>query len=272
MQKVRAARLILAVLLCLFLVTLSASAQVRPAKYSNKSLKGAYSFLADTWLSNPSDSPQSSLGIFSFDGAGNLTVTVTINESGTVMTGTGTGTYSVAKTGTGSMNITLSFGNTVTFAIVLDSAGKSFQFLQTSCTGCGGTSTDVDEGTATAMGASSFSNASLKGSYEWLALKWTSSQNSNAAVRVGTATFDGVSNVNTAGTQVIAGQASSYSASGTYSVNSDGSGSMNMTDKSGGTFTVSLVINTAGKGFQHMITASSGDFTGYVSDGTATKQ
>jgi len=253
------------------------AAQAHPAVYSNSSLEGPYSFLVNNWLSNPSDSPVGNLGIMNFDGAGNLTISDTINISGTVGTYTGTGTYSIAKNGTGTLSFTLpAAGLSVTNAIVADSGGKSAQILTTSCTGCSNT-TDIYSGTAIAMGASSFSNASLKGSYEWNMEEWTSSQSPTAQCRLGTMTFDGVGKVTSSGTLNTGGTVASYAGSGTYSVNSDGSGTINLVSKSGN-LTISFVVNSASatglgaKGLQQMVTAYSGSLTGYVNDGTATKQ
>jgi len=261
----KAARLMFAVLICLFLVSLLASAQVRPAKYSNKSLNGPYSFLMNKWLNEYCCDAVALLGFMTFDGKGNLSISATLNDNGAVSTLTDSGTYSVAKNGTGS--IAFSVWND-TFGIVLYAGGKGFDILKTAGGGTGAVT-----GTAVAMGTSSFSNASLKGSYGYLTVKTVSSQNGTAEAYAGTMTFDGVSSVSLSGTWWDAGQVESVTASGTYSVNSDGSGSTNMTDQSGNTFTLSFVINPGNKAFQYMETAgSSSDFIDAVFTGTATKQ
>jgi len=242
---------------------------------SDRRLRGPYSFLVNNWLSNPSDSPVGHLGIVNFDGAGNLTITDTINASGTVGTFAGIGTYSLAKNGTGTLSFTLpDAGLSVTNAIVVDSAGKSIQILTTSCSGCSET-TDVYSGTAYAMGASSFTNASLEGTYEWNMEKWTSSQSPTAVCRVAAMTFDGVGKVTFSGTANTGGTVASYTGSGTYSVNSDGSGTINLVFESGSSLILSIVVNSASatglgaKGLQHLNTAST---IGYINAGTATKQ
>jgi len=273
MQK--AARSVFTALICLFLVTFLAATEVHPAVYSNKSLKGPYSFLGNKWLSNLTDNPSATVGIMTFDGLGNVTVSMTMNTAGTVTTWTGTGTYSVAKDGTGSMSGSLSGGPSFTEAMVLDSGGKSFQFVQTACTGCGD-DTDISSGTAVAMGASSFTNASLKGNYEWLMAKWTNDQDSNANVNLGAMTFDGKGNIKGSGTDVYNGTAQSFTYTGTYSVNSDGSGSFTLT-ANGTSITDAFVVNSASatgtgaKGLQLLKTAESPGSTG-VHSGTATKQ
>jgi hypothetical protein len=159
---------------------------------------------------------------------------------------------------------------------VLVAAGKGFQLLTTSCTGC---DTSVYNGTAVKMDASSFSNASLKGNFEYMYVKWTSSQNSTAASSLGRLTFDGVSKVKGSGTFVEGADVGSFNLAGTYSVNSDGRGSLIVTDQLNESFTFSLVINSAnaltsvGKGVQLMVTGcNSCNLTGAVRTGTATKQ
>lgn len=262
-------------LFCLFFLTLSASAQVHPDVYSNSSLKGPYSFLGNKWLSDLDNNPGASVGIVNFDGLGNLTLSMTMNTAGTVTTYTGTGTYSVAKDGTGTLSFTLSGGPSLTDTMVLDTGGKSFQFVQISCTGCG-SDNSVSSGTAVAMGASSFTTADLKGNYEWLLAKWTNDQNSNADVNLGTMIFDGHGNIKGSATDVSAGTPQSFTYSGTYSVNSDGSGSMNL-NANGTSIMVAFVVNSASangtgaKGLQLLKTAESGG-SNSVHCGTATKQ
>lgn len=270
MQK--KARFTFTALICMFLVSLAA-AQVHPAVYSNSSLKGPYSFLTNKWLSDQSNNPCASLGIANFDGVGNFTVSSTQNCAGTINTLTGSGTYSVAKDGTGTMTGTLSgISGTFTDAIVLNSAGKSAQMVQTSCTFCGN-DTSVEAGTAIAVGGSSFKNASLKKGYEFMLTKWTSSQNSDADCTVGIATFDGKGTAKFSGTDVSAGSVQSITASGPYTVNSDGSGSVTATDQNGNTITIAFVINSAGKGLQLLkIFESGGHGMNEVHTGTATKQ
>jgi hypothetical protein len=273
----RAAYVIFIGLISVFVLMLSASAQARPDVYSNKSLKGPYSFLLNQWTSDTETSGMTSiLGVATFDGAGDVTFSDGItNNDGDITTFSGTGTYSVGKTGIGSISLT-SGASTATFGIVADSGGKSFEIILYSCAKC---NTGLS-GTAIAMGASSFTNASLKGSFAWMTNKWTASQNTTAEGGWGTFSFDGVGKVSVAGSWAVEGQAlESIPASGTYTVNSDGSGSMNITNPSGTTFTASFVINTASangtgaKGIQYIETASSSsDFDGAVFTGTATKQ
>jgi hypothetical protein len=258
-------------------VIVSASAQAHPAAYSNKSLKGWYAVLGNKWLSNQDDNPNASLSIVDFDGAGNLSGSMSVNTAGTVSAYTVSGTYSVSKTGTGTMNMTLSgVSGSMTSAVVLDSSGKSFQFVQTACTFCGD-DTNISTGTGIAMGASSFTNASLKGSYEFMIMMSTSAQNSQAEAAVGVLTFDGVGKVQGSLTDVSSTVQSS-TLTGTYSVNSDGSGSWTAAASANGdAVTFSFVVNSASsngtgaKGLLMLKTAEPGH-SNWPFSGTATKQ
>ncbi len=239
-----------------------------PPIFSNGSLKGSYAVLLNKWTSDTSSKPEALVGVFDFDGVGVVSITsFTDNNGGTITTGTGSGTYSVKKDGTGSISVTLSNGDSGTFSIVLDAKGNGFQVILTNCqNGCG---TNVLSGTAVATGGSSFSNASLKGGYEFLSVTWTSSQNSNAQNDLGILTFDGAGKVKASLTEDKAGKVTTIKANGTYSVNSDGSGSMKLTAKQGST-TFAFAISSAGKGSQLITTASGG--SNPVQSGTTTKQ
>ena len=105
-----------------------------------------------------------------------------------------------------------------------------------------------------------------------LTVKWTSSQSSNAVNTLGILTFDGISKVTASLTSDSAGTVTKVNASGTYSVSSDGGGSLTVTDKQNNSGTISFVINSAGKGSQLMLTACSSGCSNEVVAGTATHQ
>jgi hypothetical protein len=259
--------IVLTIVLAALAVCPAAAEVLRPA-FGNGSLKGSYSVLVNEWISSSSAHPNGFIGVFLFDGNGGVSITsFTLNDNGTITTGTGSGTYSVKANGTGSMSVTLSDNSTGTFAIVINSSGNGFQMLQTTCTNCGG---NVFSGSGLATKETSFSNASLKGGFEFLMVKWTSSQNSNAENGLGILTFDGVGTVKASLTEDNAGKVTTITASGTYSVNSDGSGSLILTATGKKSITVAFAINSANKGFQFLQTKGGG--TGAVKTGTATHQ
>ena len=125
-----------------------ASASAQPA-FNNGSLKGSYSVLLTKWRSDTTSNPEVLVGVFDFDGAGNLTITsFTDNTGGSITSGTGSGSYSVKGDGTGSIAVSLSNGDQGTFSIVIDAKGKGFQMILTVCkNGCG---SSVLSGTAIA--------------------------------------------------------------------------------------------------------------------------
>ena len=251
-----------AISLCLIIGPSVLNASAPPA-FSNGSLKGSYSVLMNNWTSDPSRT-EDLIAVFNFDGAGKVSITsFTDNKVGTLTTGTGSGTYSVKTNGSGSMNITLTNGDSGIFGLVINAAGKGFQIM---CTNCDG-DPNVLSATAVAAGGSSFSNASLKGAYEFLSTQWPTPQDANAENDLGILTFDGAGKVNASITENAAGKITIIKASGTYSVNSDGSGSFTLTVKTG-SITNAFAIDSGGKGFQ-LIKAVSG---GAVQSGTATHQ
>jgi len=257
--RVRVLALFTILLIALFGV-LSAS---NPPTFSNGSLKGSYSVLMINWTSDPGRT-EDLVGVFNFDGAGKFSVTsFTDNKVGTLSSGTGSGTYSVNANGSASMNIMLSNGASGVFGAVVNAAGKGFQIM---CTSCGG-DPNVLSATGLASGGSSFNNASLKGAYEFLSTQWPTPQDSNAQNDLGILTFDGAGKVKASITENVAGKVTIIKASGTYSVNSDGSGSFTVTPKTG-SITYVFAIDSGGKGFQ-LIKAVSG---GSVQSGTATHQ
>ena len=240
------------------------SASVRPT-FTDASLKGPYSILLEKWLSDQNSKPETLVGVFNFDGNGNVSISsFTDNNGGTVTTGTGTGTYSMKSKGTGSIKASLSNGDSGTFSIVLDANGKGFQLILTRCAnGCG---SGVLSGTAVASGGSSFSNASLKGKYEFLTVRWPSGQNPDSNNVIGILNFDGAGAVTASATQDDAGNVQTITASGTYSVSPDGSGTMTLTDKQG-SIAFAFAINSAGKGSQIIGTTND-----EVQSGTTTRQ
>jgi hypothetical protein len=103
-------------------------------------LAGSYGYLLNQWpdANNP---PAATVGVFSLDGAGNLTGTYTaIGNTGPLpsLSGMLTGTYATNPDGTGRITIKLDIGIAITQAIVVIDGGLGIQMLQTSTTGGGG--------------------------------------------------------------------------------------------------------------------------------------
>ena len=101
--------------------------------------------------------------------------------------------------------------------------------------------------------AASFSEANLKGNYSFTINKWTVDVGRNQSAVVGVMTFDGEGNMTGSFTQVGGGVAKSAAWSGTYTVNPDGTGSIEATSTIFKPPTVQLgfVLNSAAVGVAH---------------------
>jgi hypothetical protein len=197
------------------------------AAYSAATVKGSYSFLLNEWTTT-SGTNSSTIGVLTFDGVsevsgGILQVTNTSRQQFNIESGS---TYSVERNGTGSLNLVTSSG-TLPFSIVLSSVSggvaQQFQLLLLNPTGAN----TVTAGTAVAVNLSSAgSAANLKGTYSVLINLWQANPNLPMIGAVGSATFDGVGSVTLSYTQEVGGVSSTQTVTGTYSVATDGSGTM----------------------------------------------
>jgi hypothetical protein len=244
---------------------------VAEASFSSASLKGTYGYSFNKWTADTTQNEINSVGIFTFDGVSAVTYSETDNNAGSIGTESGSGTYSVKANGIGTMTLTNSGnGNSTTFSISITSAGKRFQIVQTSCHGT--CNNDVNTGIAVAQLGTSFNNGSLKGAFGFLTNTWTPTSTIPADANIGIVTFDGISKVTASITDNQAGAVVTFSASGSYSVNPDGSGNLSLTNKAGQTTTVSFVLNSAGSQFQYLVTSCGGTCNNEVQGGTAIHQ
>jgi len=105
------------------------------ATYSLATLKGTFSFEFDEATADSTLVMQGGIGLFTFDGKGNVKGSTRYIAGGVFQTGTFTGSYLVNPDGTGS----ISLSNGAQYAFVLNSlAGKlakGLQFIQTNSTG-----------------------------------------------------------------------------------------------------------------------------------------
>ncbi len=206
--------------------------------------------MLNVWASATDVTNQVSVGILTFDGVSTVTSSLTINTAGTITTDKFSGTYSVSSNGSGSLSMTDSNNNTIALALVIGSSAKSLQLLQTNPNG----DTAVMTGTAAAQGKGPFSNASLKGSYAVLENSWITTSDPNSSPYpigvVALVTFNGAGKVNSVSATTEDGQSKNGKSSGTYSVNSDGTGSVSLKDKNNNVSKFTFVLNSSGKGFQ----------------------
>jgi hypothetical protein len=190
------------------------------------------------------------VGIFNFDGVKAVTGYVTNIDNGRLNVQTiSSGTYTVSANAHGS--VTASFtslnGNgTWQIAFVLNSVSASVAHsLQSILINTGAGDPRVYAITANSINLTVPATAAkLKGTYSVLLNWWVTGVQQ---VAVGTIVFDGKSKVTCSFTyQVAEGTATTVTGTGTYSVNSDGSGSMNSLALSNGeTLGFDFVMNTA---------------------------
>jgi len=101
--------------------------------------------------------------------------------------------------------------------------------------------------------AAKFSEASLKGSYSLLENKWTTDPGTHQSAMLGVLTFDGAGNVSGKATVVANGVTSSGDMSGTYTVNSNGTGGIDITTffQPPGVLQFVITLNSAAGGVAH---------------------
>ena len=179
--------------------------------------------------------------------------------------------------GTGSLTMGIEGDLTITFAMVITDGGDGLQLVATNCRvgpdSCGGPVTAV---TTLVARATKGGAASLKGSYGF--------QSNSAPVpttTVGVLKFDGAGSANMLFTRVgvsndpaIAVPPTSTGAmSGTYSINADGTGTINLQVASAGTpaLTLAFVVTDGGSGLL-LIQTVAGSSESNVSFGSARLQ
>jgi hypothetical protein len=263
-------RVIQAVVLMCMMIALALSAQ---ASFNTASLKGGYSFLTNRWTADVNTNENATVGVVTFDGAGNVTASYTSISGGVVQTGTASGTYTVNSNGTGAINFTTG-SNPPQFAIVITSSAGGLahgvQLLQTN-----DSNNRVESGTALLQSttAATYTLASVKGKLSFQINKWTADVTSSQEGIVGILTSDGAGHVKGAFTQMKGGVLGTGTFTGTYTVNSDGTGSMSLntgTDNPQLAFALNNATPTSpAKGLQLLQTTENGN---KVHSGVALKQ
>jgi hypothetical protein len=245
------------------------------AAYTAATVKGSYSFLLNEWTAAPGTN-SASLGVLTFDGIGGvsgsfLQVTNTGRQQFNIESGSA---YSVKRTGAGSMSLVTSSG-TLPFAFVLASVSggvaQQLQLLLLNPT----TANVVTAGTAVAINLPGpGSNANLKGTYGFLFNDWQAESSTNIWGAVGSIRFDGASSVTLSYTQEEDGVSQTQTLVGTYSLATDGSGTMVFgTGANAATFDVAIntVRNSIATGLQ-FLNGNGNPSNNVVSTGTAILQ
>jgi hypothetical protein len=271
-------RIFRAIFLVSVVVVFVVSAQA--VVYTNAYVNGSYSFLLNTWTADTTAGQDAVLGVMHFDGAGKVTGSFSDMNRGALTTGTATGTYSVNANGTGTITLTATPGGTQQFAMVLNTTkakvANSLHLLITN-----DTDNAIESGTAILQttAAATYTAASLKGILAFQLNEWTADVNQNRVGTVGRLSFNGAGQLTASFTQMKAGVLQTGTCTGTYTVNSDGSGALSLVC---GTDTpqLAVVLNTVAvnattklglaKSLQLLVTNENGN--NRVTSGIALKQ
>jgi len=185
------------------------------ATCSNVSVNGVFG--VNFGGSDSSGDVTTSVGQYHFDGNGNVSGAFTGSRNGTIINVTFTGTYTVAKNCTGSMVLDRSDGVTEPLNFVIDNAKKGLQIIRTDAT-------QIKDGFAVAQGTGTCGFTGKKQTYAFI-LNGKDIPSSKAEAFVGQITLDGKGTI-VAGsvTLDVGGNVGSATLTGTYTVNSDCTG------------------------------------------------
>jgi len=253
----------------LIFMTIAFALSAQAAGFSNASLKGSYSFLANRWTANVNTSQVARVGIWTFDGAGNWTGSYTQVADGGVTTGTLSGTYTVKSNGTGTINSSDGTQRAIILNSTAAGVAHGVQLLVTN-----DNNNDVISGTAVLQSttAGNYSVASLKGTFGYQWNEWTADVNEAQQGDVGIFSCDGKGNVKVSYTDMYGGVLNTGTFTGTYTVNSDGTGTMSLKSKKAkfdDAFALNSVVAGQAKGLQFLNTDNNGNT---VRSGIALKQ
>ena len=250
-------------------MTIALALPAQAATFSNASLKGSYSFLVNKWTANVNSYQGAQVGVVTFDGAGNVTESYTAINGGVVQTVTDSGTYTVKSNGTATINWKDGHQTAITLNSTAAGLSHGVQVLSID-----DNANEVISGTAWLQStiAQTYGAASLKGNFAWQTSLWTADPNQSQMGAVGIFSFDGKGNVKGSWTSMVGGALHTDTMTGTYTVNSDGTGVIS--DNTHGS-QVAFVLNNkptllgSAKGWQYLQTNTSGNI---VVCGTAVKQ
>lgn len=207
-----------------------------PSSFSPTAITGGYSFALSGVDLTKSAAPLDLGGVLTADGKGDFTsITEDVNDGGAVSSSTPTGTYAAQDSfGRG----TAAIGSTATYAYYVVNSG-ALEFLETDTSG-------LTVGSAFSQPTTPPSVASLSGSYAFTA----AGKSSTGALAVGGLLgFDGKGDIISGTTLDVnnAGTVSSGNPTGTYTVASNGRGTVTLGTATGGVAQFALYL-TANQG------------------------
>jgi hypothetical protein len=203
---------------------------------SNGTLKGAYGY----YHRKPGGgSEQGVVGQIIADGRGTLSVSWTWSFNGAISTGTSTGTYSISSNCTGTLTFNNEDLSPANFSIALDDGARGFQIIQTD-SGTAQLGSGVAQGTVT---------CGLTGKKQTFAIGLGGTLFANSATEaiVGGLILDGKGNIVGSETLSVLGVISEAPVTGTYTQNSDCTGTLQITPKGSTTTNFNTVAVDGGK-------------------------
>ncbi len=228
---------------CLLAGPVLAQAPIGGGTCGASNLNGTYSLLLGGRSISSSGNFAGSLqadGTATFDGKGAVSFTGTVNTNQALgKQFTYTGIYSVPANCYGTM--TLNTGNAAGFTLVVWDGGKQFNFV-------GSDATYLYSGGGANLQPSACALATLSGAYAYQANGFTLAGTTQTGVadESGVLQFDGVGNVTATYTTSSSGMvAPAVTATGTYSVTSNCLASVTLTDSSGKSNTLNLVVTSS---------------------------
>ena len=215
---------------------------------SNTTIQGSWGFLLTGANSNKLAAV---VGQIIADGKGGLSGSETISSNGVISSNVAlTGSYSITTACTGTATITPSGFPAAKYNLTVVSTGKQIEMVDTA-TG------STEFGYALARGTSTCTDAAIKGTFGFLGGGFNSSLVPKAFA--GQVKLDGAGNLTGTETASSGGAVGSGPISGTYSVNSDCTGSVSVSFKTK-KFTSNFVIVNGDKSALE-ISTESGDIT-----------
>jgi hypothetical protein len=212
-----------------------ASAQ-RAAGCSNSSLAGAYGLSFGG--TDKGSSPNNTVGLLDFDGKGGFTGILTVSKGGVVQNGPVSGTYEVSPNCTGSATVVVG-GKTRHLNLVVTSRGAGFDVIQTD-------SGRTLSGSAIAQGKPTCTDAGVKGIYGFQAAGLF--ETIGPVAFTGQLKLDGAGNVTGTESGSLNGTIfSNLKLTGTYTINSNCTGSAKVTPQGLSAFNLNLVIINGGR-------------------------
>jgi hypothetical protein len=207
------------------------------ASCTNASLKGVFGYVGSGL--NGSSEPAASIAQVTFDGAGNATGSETGSIDGTIATSSLTGTYQIEKDCTGAISLTNSDDKVEGYNIVFNDSNKGAFLIRTDAD-------HVQSGVAVAQGTATCTNAGVKHTYSMeLTGSWIST---GQVAMVGQLVLNGKGTISGAATLSLYGTiVNNVSVTGTYSIDSNCTGTMQITPSGESAINLALVIVNADK-------------------------